>query len=369
MAKLPSEIYKRGRKLHYRFYLNNVEFRGSLRTEDLTTAKLGLAEVKKSIVLGTYGLKKMPTFSEVAQKWLDTNSNIFSDSHIRTAKIFFTKHLNPIIGEYTLDRIDTAIISKLMNDFCSNHAKGSGNALRKYLNIVFNHAIDLGLIKDKPYKTKKFKIPQKQRTLAEIQDLKPFVNYCYDNHNSKHHQTATMIALSLFIGPREQDVLSAKWDWFNETAKTLTITAIKTGSVRVVSLPEYVVNKIVEYQKASGLALGLMFPGRKGKQHPRGFIYWAITRLAKKYGLVGPTPFGSHSCRHSFITMHHDQGTPLGDISKMVGHKRLETTAGYIQSSTKNQIAAQDRLAEAAGMNTRTKTGTATTQDILNNCK
>lgn len=106
-----------------------------------------------------------------------------------------------------------------------------------------------------------------------------------------------------------------------------------------------------------------MFPGREGKQHCRGHLYWAITRLAEKYGLTGPTKFGSHSCRHSFITMQHDLGTPLKDISKMVGHKRLETTAGYIQSSTKNQRAAQDRLAEAAGCSdTRTKTGTTVKQ-------
>lgn len=353
-------LYKRGTTWWYRFTMNGIEYRGSLRTDDLATAKLAVSEVKKDIVLGNFGLKKVPTFSVMAQKWLDTNSNIFSETHIRTAKIFFTKHINPVIGEYMLNRVSTEVVSKMMNDFLANHSNGSGNALRKYLKTVFNYAIELGYLKEIPYKCKKLSIADKERTLLETPDLQPFIEYCFKNHKSKHNQTATMIALALLTGMREVDIRNITWDCFNKDEKKLTYVAKKTGILIKCPLECLIVNILSEYQEASKLSLGLMFPGRKGKPHPRSFIYWAITRLAKKYGLTGPTPFGAHSCRHSFITMHHDIGTPIGDVSKMVGHRRIETTAKYIQPSYKHQREAQDKLATTARLNTRTKTGTDT---------
>ena len=355
MAALPREIYKRGKVLHYRFYMNNVEYRGSLHTDDASTAKLLLAEVKKQTVLGNVGIKKVPTFAVMSEKWLDAVSNTYGDSHIRTAKIFFTKHLNPVIGDMVLTRINTEIVNAVFNDFLATHSKGSANSLRKYLNIVFNHAIKTGYIKERPYTIKRYKITEKPKTLLDTSNMFDFIEYCYDNHNSKHSQTATMIAVAILTGMREGEVLASRWEWFNKTENKLTVVASKTGTIRTIPISEYLVGKISEYQEACGLSLGLMFPARDGEKHDRGFIYWAITRLAKRFGMTGT--FGAHSCRHSFITTQHDLNTPIGDIAKLVGHEDLSTTAKYIHASFKGQKDAQDRLADAAGLN-RTKTGT-----------
>jgi len=302
MARLPKDLMWIGNVLYARFDLNGITIKRSLKTDDLETAKLALAELRKRYILEGFGLKKVPTFRKAAQMWLDHNSNKVGEDHIRTAKIFFDKHLNPVLGDYTLDRISTEVVTKLINDFMATHSKGSANALRKYLNIVTNHAIRLKYLKVKPYEVERLTPDRKPKVTLPTAELSGFIDFCYKHHRSAHNQTALMITLALLTGMREGEIIGAKVEWLNLTEKTLTVHHSKTGDYRVVPLSPPLVGKLQTYLDATGLSLGLLFPGRKGKQHCRSFIYWAITRLAAKYGVHGK--FGAHSCRHSYITIN-----------------------------------------------------------------
>jgi len=76
-----------------------------------------------------------------------------------------------------------------------------------------------------------------------------------------------------------------------------------------------------------GDAPGPLFPGRKAELD--GSRYWRIVKFyAEKVGLKGIHP---HSLRAAFITLAHQQGVPVGNIQKTVGHARGETTLGYVR--------------------------------------
>jgi integrase len=68
---------------------------------------------------------------------------------------------------------------------------------------------------------------------------------------------------------REGEIIGAKAEWLNLTEKTLTVHHSKIGDYRVVPFPPSRVGKLKTYIDATGLSLGLLFPGRKGKQHCR----------------------------------------------------------------------------------------------------
>ncbi|WLT30299.1 site-specific integrase [Geothrix sp. PMB-07] len=341
-------IYLRGSVYYYRFVVNEMLYHNSTHCKDIESAIQVYEQIYKETILGNVGIKKIPTFNFIKDKWLEKHCH-YSDTHIRTAKIFYDKHICPVFGNKSLNRIDTEIISDLVNDFLKTHSKGSTNSLIKYINIVFNYAIELEYIKIKPYKIKRQKPDKKPKQLVHIDEIKSFIDFCYKNHKSK--QTPLMITLGLLTGMREGEILGAEWSWFNELEQTLTVHKSKTGGFRKIFLDNYLFNKIKTYKAESANSLPtpiLMFPARDKGQHPRSFITWALRKLSKKYGMTGK--FSAHSLRHSYISNQHASGTALADIQEIVGHENLETTAGYIHANVKRQKEAQDRLSKLANL-------------------
>lgn len=78
-------------------------------------------------------------------------------------------------------------------------------------------------------------------------------------------------------------------------------------------------------------------PAWEGNVTPNASIQW-FRRFFKEAGFAGCT---SHSGRRSFITdlarIANTKGCSLVDVQEFAGHKRLETTAGYIEPS-ENQV-------------------------------
>lgn len=92
----------------------------------------------------------------------------------------------------------------------------------------------------------------------------------------------------------------------------------------------------------------LMFPSMRIPDQPIGKETWNydFRQRLKRLGIKREnlTPY---SMRHSFITRNWDMGLPV--LQKIVGHKRIETTAHYTHLVTKDIVAAikKDPLAKS----------------------
>ena len=86
---------------------------------------------------------------------------------------------------------------------------------------------------------------------------------------------------------------------------------------------------------------GLIFPGKEGKPHSRGWLNKALKRGAIAIGV--PT-LGIHRLRGTFATLHLRKNTPLKEVQEMMGHWTSLTTLGYQETSTKEQKKHQDEL-------------------------
>ncbi|MBD3390862.1 MAG: tyrosine-type recombinase/integrase [Chitinivibrionales bacterium] len=69
-----------------------------------------------------------------------------------------------------------------------------------------------------------------------------------------------------------------------------------------------------------------MRTSRKAATHT-GTRWIGFRRLRLKYGWA--RPFAPHNLRHAFATDLIRNGAPVQDVSKMLGHKKLETTQVY----------------------------------------
>lgn len=70
------------------------------------------------------------------------------------------------------------------------------------------------------------------------------------------------------------------------------------------------------------------FLSPKGRPMNRHQVYQAMKIVSQKSG--SPHKFNPHAFRKAFATVLHRQGTSLEDISWMLGHSFLQTTADYV---------------------------------------
>jgi integrase/recombinase XerD len=60
-----------------------------------------------------------------------------------------------------------------------------------------------------------------------------------------------------------------------------------------------------------------LFETKNGKPYQRDYVSIQVTKIGK---LIGKK-ISAHSLRHHYVNLLHDNGVPLGDISRSVGHK------------------------------------------------
>ena len=73
-----------------------------------------------------------------------------------------------------------------------------------------------------------------------------------------------------------------------------------------------------------------------------------IEKILEKWGKDAGVQkkFTFHTARHSFATISINNGTDIYTVSKLLGHRSLETTKVYAELLTKSKDQAVDRLSE-----------------------
>lgn len=69
-------------------------------------------------------------------------------------------------------------------------------------------------------------------------------------------------------------------------------------------------------------------------ERKQGFNEVALTHLVKKYlTKIGRGDLSTHKLRHTFATMHIENGTNILDVQKMLGHSNVATTQIYAHNN------------------------------------
>lgn len=145
------------------------------------------------------------------------------------------------------------------------------------------------------------------------------------------------VQLALLTGMRKREILDAKWEDVDLNRKLWLIPHSKSGYKRQVPLTEASLSVLKELkeQLPNLMAQKLLLDNpwvipnwRTGKPFKSIFNAWDSAR--KKAGLED---LRIHDLRHSFASALVNQGIPIYDVQKLLGHQDVKTTERYAHFS------------------------------------
>lgn len=251
-------------------------------------------------------------------------------------------HLDPHLGDLSLDKITTAQVERCRAIYLENGGTpGGANSLLVALNALFGWAIRHRIIAAKPYRVKKLRVQRQPRPILPAPLVAQFLA-AVDRGESTHARAA--IRMMIGLGLREEEALTARWEWLDIHRSTYTAGKTKGREAVALDMPEWLLTYLKRLRPKSGD--GLMFPAEDGEPHRAGFTRKAVARGSKAIK-VQLTP---HRLRATFATLHSDAGTPTPEVQRMLRHKSIQTTLRYVETGRQGLQEAQRKVAELMGL-------------------
>lgn len=202
---------------------------------------------------------------------------------------------------------------------------------------VFNIAMREGIICLNPtVGVERFKEPESDREFLTIEELKQLTKTPPPNK-----ALAQAFIFSCLTGLRWSDIVKLKWcevrKWGAGTR--IVFKQKKTGGLEYLDLNEQATMMMGE----RGNPDDFVFPGLGPIQSAR----INISAWVRSAGINKHITF--HCARHTFAVMMLDLGVDLYTVSKLLGHKSIETTQVYAKILDKNKKAAVERIPNILG--------------------
>ena len=131
---------------------------------------------------------------------------------------------------------------------------------------------------------------------------------------------AAALKVMLLTGARCSEILTLKWEYFNESKKKALLPNSKTGA-KVLPIPPTAWEVISALPRVNEYC----FPGRWGRGHIIN-VKDTWKRICKAGGISG---WRIHDLRHAFASYAANSGKSLPIIGKILGHSQASTTSRY----------------------------------------
>jgi len=222
------------------------------------------------------------------------------------------------------------------------------------MSIALNIAVEQRIIAENPFKripqNKKLKKEEVERTFLTIEEI----NLLAKSMNITDRQFQQVFLFSCFTGLRWSDVNILKWDDFDNTGEKdkqnliLRFRQKKTGTYEYMPLSEQA-KEILKDRKNdhNSLCKKINKDKRETEQAEYGKIYvfpqamepknekesnnQKVNRILKNWAKVAGLKknLHFHASRHTFATLSLTYGTDLYTVSKLLGHRNIQTTTVY----------------------------------------
>lgn len=332
----------------YRDSLGKQHKKKGFRTKK--EAQLYAANIKVERARGREVTHKL-TYQEVYEQFfIVPYTASHEESTVVKVKQDFQNYILPSFGDKLIAKITTADCQKAVLEW-SKHRKNVAK-LGQYAAMIFREALAQRLTYDNPMAAGLIKYPRTQPnhrpkgfTKSEFQI---FVKALQNEYQEQLPRAFTFLWLLAFTGCRKQEISALEWKDVNldrgyiyihqavkrDLQNHLMIGKTKNrSSVRYIPIDNKTIAILKTWQHRQHLEnaiLGLpnnhhqlLFTNNKG-----GFLTpsmpgkWLI-QLEKAYDLPHVTP---HGLRHTYGTLLLEAGTPITDVSKLLGHSSISTT-------------------------------------------
>ncbi len=325
------KIYKRNRKYHYYFRLNNTVYRGSTKTHSRELANKFAQKIYNEIYLNQYNIKSSKVkIYDFIDRHLKVKSNTISRDWSYTKECLLKKFLT-YTQENGLNYLSD-IKLKHLEDYQTNLLKAkkpkSVKNEIKVIGSMLNHALKSGHIKENPTKhldsitIEKYKITNignsKQRFLThnEIKKVLKAVSGTY---------LENLVLTGLYSGMRRRELIHLEHEDIDFKKKLIYVrnkTDFKTKSRKERVVPLHKNLSPLFKKKKSGYCF--LYDGSRLIQEDtatRNFKQWCEEAKVLNIGL--------HTLRHTFISYSLMAGVSTWEVGQWVGHSSDYITEQY----------------------------------------
>ncbi len=335
-------LVKNGRVYYCHFKHNGKTINKSTGCENYQNAQKWLKVFRDTLALTELNIGPSPTVEILFHKWLESHIKTSTVSHISRVKGDFVLHILPHIDYLYSDQVNSSHITLIENMYLNTIGPNNkfrtisgANALLRHLRLVFRWGVHQRLIREMPFKIKLHPVQRKPKTFLPKDKIEPFLQHI-DSHTRNIH-VRVAVRMMVYLGLRESEALGLRWEWFSDDLHTYTPGKTKGKEAVPLPVPDIVVEILSPLPRTSDWVL----PAEDGMPHRAQFTKKAITASGKAIGLPKLTP---HRLRGTCATLLSKNGVSTVIIQRMLRHKNIQTTLGYVETDLNDFREAQNSL-------------------------
>ena len=269
-----------------------------------------------------------PTVAEAAQRYMDDYVAVrCKPSTARIRRAALRRHILPQFGRKSLADVRPEEILALHESLVGT--PGLANIAIETLSQVFGKAELWGLV---PVSTnpcgvvRKYPTGKPERFLTDV-ELRRIGRVLDEAERTGgvSPEAVAAIRLLMLTGCRTSEILTLRWKEVDLKARELRLREAKTGPRTVPLSP----SAVAVLRGLAGNPHGWVIPGRKPGTHISSVgNAWRLLRARADLDDVR-----LHDLRHSYASRALAMGESLPMIGKLLGHRRIESTARYAHLS------------------------------------
>lgn len=320
-----------------------------IRSEKVIEAKNKKEDLKTTTKTKKEFIVAEMTLDEVFEEYyMKTNSHL---KNIIQRKANYYNKISPYIGEVLIKDLEEEHRIECFNELRALDKKHTLSSIEGYINMAqatINILIDRNLYKNKnPFSYKKGTKPKQANTRRDRALTIEEIDRLYEDMNNYTHyknydQYMLWLNISLTTGARVDTILNIKTEdlIFDGQKGKVKLRESKTETNVIGILNPDIVQELIEFKakhqgkntkifKVEYMTLYRFFS--------KVFDKLFNTKLDKEDELYRYKKAVPSTLRHTFITRLIGLKVSLIHIQKLMGHKNIATTAGYVMSTEKDQ--------------------------------
>lgn len=334
--------------------------KGSPRTQ--RTTKESRIEPAWTEALRLYGEAKMrargeepePTLGQLVEQWVEAHTLCLSPSHVQNVERFGKLHLGGL-APLRLSQLSTALVEEARAEFLKTHVKSFANQWLAYLKLTCHWAIRRKMIRQMPFDVSKLKIKRRPKLLLPAPKT---CSWLAEVDALIEHEPMIGLAIRLMmgLGLRGREAREARWEWMDFEHKTYTPGNTKGGEAWPRRIPDWLLDILRPVAKP----FGPMLVTSQGDLVSAARVQRVVDAACRAAEIPRIT---AHRLRGTYATWLSEEGVPIQDIAKALGHKDIRTTEGYLEVDMSRVAWAQERIAARLGLGGRGNGGHPAMQD------
>jgi len=287
------------------------------------------------------GLYPCPTLAEAFGLWERAHLLRNTPGYVENVSRIGRLHLGSL-KDTRLNALTTAAVETELGRFLEDHSKPYANTWLKTLRLVCKWAVRRGMDRQVPFDVPEIRVKRYPKPLIPVEKARKWMEEV-EFLAAAEPAIAMILRLQIGLGLRSGEARLARWEWLDFEHGLYTPGGTKGGKAWPRPVPSWILDLLRPLAKAAGY----MTAGRSGAPITPERIRRVFDKATRAVGLPKTCP---HRLRATYATWLAEEGVPIHDIQRVLEHKDIDTTIGYLGHDLGRVAAAQARIAKRTSL-------------------